>query len=78
MYGCVLPLGVADVGFLWVAGFHGSIAALLALIGVYWLNLTFFSALSYMILPTVAAVFFGHRVLSAIHAHSTAAKEKSD
>ncbi len=64
------PFPCAAVSFLWVAGFHASIASLLALICVYWLNLTFFSALAYMILPTVAAVFFGHRVLASLHALS--------
>ena len=66
----------SGVGLQWVAGFHGSLAALLAVIGVYWLNLTFFTALSYMVVPAVAAVFFGHRALRGLHAIST--KEKSD
>jgi hypothetical protein len=65
------------VGFVWVAGFHGSLAFLLGLIALYWLNLTFFTALSYMVLPAVAAVFFGHKALASLHAVRSV-KDKTD
>jgi hypothetical protein len=66
-----------EVGVVWVAGFHASLAGLLAVIGVYWLNLTFFNALAYLSAPAVAAVFFGHATLSRLHSMKDT-KEKSD
>jgi len=66
---------IAEVNFLSFVGFVASLAAILGLLVVYWINLTMFDVLSYLILPSATAVWFGHRVLKALHAAGSKAKK---
>ncbi len=62
-----------------VVGFEVSLGALLGALAVYWTQLmpwNMFDTLTYMAGLTLPAVFFGHRVLRAVHA--AASKEKRD
>mmetsp|Transcript_12246 Transcript_12246/g.39183 ORF Transcript_12246/g.39183 Transcript_12246/m.39183 type:complete len:675 (-) Transcript_12246:37-2061(-) len=58
------------LGFIWALGFHGGLAAILALFVVYWLRLDMFTTLGGALLLGALTAIFGHRSLRA-----TAAKE---
>ena len=57
-------------------GFELSLAAELALLVWYWVELNMFQVLVYLIPPTIAAVFFGRSVLKALHTATAAAAAK--
>ena len=70
---CACVSARAEVNPLSLLGFVASLLALLGLLVTYWLQLTMFAVLLYLIPPAIAAFFFGHSVLHALHTASVAA-----
>ena len=67
----------AEVSTIAFIGFELSLAALLGLLVLYWLQLNMFEVLVLFIVPTTTCVMFGQRVLKALHATTTAAAAKA-
>lgn len=45
-------------------GFHGGLAAIFGVYGLFWLSLNIFETLFYLIAPVIVTFFFGKRLLS--------------
>lgn len=63
--------------FVLGSGFMGSLAAILALFGFYWLELTMFRTLGYLAVLGFVNVGFGHLTLKRLAASSSPAPKKA-
>lgn len=64
--------------FVLGSGFMGSLAAILALFGFYWLELTMFRTLGYLAVLGFVNVGFGHLTLKRLASASAPKKTKHD
>ncbi|OQR81052.1 hypothetical protein ACHHYP_16818 [Achlya hypogyna] len=62
---------------IFALGFIGSMASILALFVVYWLQLTMFATLGYLAILALVTIFFGHQALGHLARTSTAAGPKT-
>lgn len=63
--------------FVFGSGFMGSLAAILALFGFYWLELTMFRTLGYLAVLGFVNVGFGHLTLKRLASSSSSAPKKA-
>lgn len=64
--------------FIWAVGFHGSLAAVFVLFGLYWLRLTMFTTLGWLAILAVPLTVFGRQLLVSLQKRDARAATKKE